>query len=260
MIPMINSLMALEVSLLDYDDKPPFPFYLYKLKRKKAKPEWRVSLFATADINKVYTPFDIIFLVPEYTSIAGGYGGGLTASLKLNRFAFETGGMYSFKRYIPEPINGDKPFKPSSLFAQEFEGVQMDILQVPFNVQYHIKNQGKWRFYATAGASLHMLLSPVYELERNWLVPPMPAQPFEGGCDTCIENVKEFPKGILDGGSFKDNAYGTANIGFGVERYLGNDRWSVFMQPTYQHYFTRAGVGPNEDKIFTVFFLIGNKS
>jgi hypothetical protein len=255
MVPMINSLIALEISLLDFEGEEDFE--LNEPKKVKVKPDWRISIFSTSDINKVYTPFDVTFGNPAYTSIAGGYGGGITATMKLNRIAFETGGLYSFKRYIPEPFS-DEPFKPNSLFTQDFKGVQLDLLQIPVNFQYHVKNRGKLRFYVNAGASVHMLLSPVYEVERTWLAPPM-AAPLEGGCDTCIENIKEFPKGILDGGSFKDNAYGTLNVGFGIERYLNNNRWSVFVQPTYQHYITKEGVGPNEDKIYSISFLLGTK-
>jgi hypothetical protein len=253
--PMINTLIALEASLLNVEENDP-DFEFNEPKIEPAKPDWRISFFSATDINNVDTPYDVTFGAPAYTSFAGGYGGGITVAMKMKRIAFETGGLYSFKRYIPEPFS-DEPFQPTSLFTEDFKGVQLDILQIPFNVQYHVKNNGKWRFYVNAGASMHMILSPVYELERTWLVPPMPA-PFEGDCDTCLPSIKEFPKGILDGGKFKDNTYTTLNTGFGVERFL-NNRWSIFMQPTYQHYITKKGVGPNDDKIYSVSFYLGTK-
>ncbi|RMG81472.1 MAG: hypothetical protein D6714_12915 [Bacteroidetes bacterium] len=254
-VPMVGSLVAMEIQTLETDENPDFQLPFPQIEKKK--PTWRVSIYTASDINKVETPFDQTFGLPAYTSTAGGYGGGINISMKMNKWAFETGGLYSFKRYIPQPYT-DKPFQPSSLFTEDFKGVQLDILQVPFNVQYHFVNHGKWRFYVLGGASLHMLLSPVYELERTWIVPPMPTPLLEGDCDTCLPSVKEFPKGLLDGGSFKENSYGTLNIGAGLERYL-NPRWNIFVQPTYQHYITKEGVGPNDDKIYSMSIFIGAK-
>ena len=250
-VPMIGSLMALEISVLNEDDPD---FELPEPKIEKIKPLWRIGTFSAIDANHVYTPADRTFPSPAYTSIAGGYGGGISIGMKLRRWVFESGGQYSFKRYIPQPV-GNEPFKPSKLFTEDFKGVQLDLLQIPLNIQYHFIGRGKWRMYLNAGASVHMILSPVYELERNWLAAPIP---FEGECDTCLPNVKEFPEGILEGGSFKENSYGTANVGLGLERYF-NPRWSIFMQPTYQHYITKQGVGPNDDKIYSVSFLLGTK-
>ncbi len=252
-LPMAPSLMALEISLLDNGNPE---FVLTEPRIEKRKPKWRLGVFTAMDVNHVYTPYDQFFGTPEYTSIASGYGGGISIAMNLLRLGIETGGLYSFKRYVPQ--NGT--FSPKHLLTENFEGVQLDMLQVPLNFQYHFINKGKWRLYMTGGATLNMLLSPVYEFTYRFDGPwgqPAPLPP-EEPCDQCLSNVKDFPRGILEGGSFKENAYGTANLGMGMERYV-SPRWSVFIQPTYQHYFTKKGVGPNDDKIYSMSVFLGTK-
>lgn len=252
-LPMANSLMALEISLLDNGDPN---FELTQPRIEKKKPKWRLGVFSAIDVNHVYTPYDQLFDKPEYTSVANGYGGGITIALKMRRLGFESGGIYSFKRYVPK----NTTFTPKLWLTENFEGVQLDILQIPFNFQYHLVNRGKWRFYVNGGAALHMLLSPVYEFayrEEGPLGLPAPLPPGEP-CDQCLSNLKDFPKGILEGGSFKENAYGSANLGMGLERFI-SQRWSIFLQPTYQHYFTKRGVGPNDDKIYSMSIFMGTK-
>ncbi|HFA51140.1 MAG TPA: hypothetical protein ENJ95_19185 [Bacteroidetes bacterium] len=229
----------------------------------KKKSTLRFSIFTTSDLNYVKTPPNqlslsgTLYQTALNTALASGYGGGVQVNFKKGRWEFVTGGQYSFKRYIPNT--------PTVIFEsvgywvkEDFHGIQLDIVQIPFNLNYHFKDHGKWRFYASAGASGHFITSSVYEIEYdrkrlNSFVPP--SSPDES---RYIRKVNESPDALFSGGSLKENAYMTANIGLGVERYIA-PKWTIFFQPNYQHYLRAKGIGTNKDKIYTTSFFLGTK-
>jgi hypothetical protein len=224
----------------------------------------RFSLFTTADYNYVFSPSENFYLpdtlVSSRSEFTGGsgYGGGILLNLKKGQFEIQTGGIYSFKRYVPNtPIF---LFKTVKYYVEEdFHGIQQDLLQVPVNLQYHYKNAGNWRIYGLLGASFHFITSSVYEI-RYKLTPAFSFAPSgaPGSEQRSFLSDKDFPKGLADGGSLKDNLYITANVGFGVERYI-SPKWSLFVQPNYQHYLNASGIGTNKDKFYTFSMQLGSK-
>jgi hypothetical protein len=223
----------------------------------------RFSLFASSDLNYVFTPttnldvFDTLVRVNNDTAFALGYGGGILASFKMNRWEVQTGGVYSFRRYAP---NTPK-FTIETVgyyISEDFKGIQQDLLQVPLNVQYHFKNTGNWRFYGLAGASGYFITNVVYEIAFKREPTFALMAPPSGDETRTLRDEKEFPQGLLDGGSFSDNFYLAANLGLGVERFI-SPRWSLFFQPNYHHYLLSQGVGTNKDKFYTLSFHLGTK-
>lgn len=243
---------------------PQLPQQIFEKER-----QLRFGIFTSTDIAYVLTPpnkfsvFDTLISTGHDTTLASGYGGGITMSWKKGKWEFQTGGIYSFKRYIPntpviffETVN--------YIIREEFNGVQLDILQVPLNASYHLKNEGKWRIYTQFGASGHFITSSVYEIAssrvpspRNLIVMP----PVTDGLpddDESITEEKDFPQGLFDGGTLFNNFYLTANLGFGMERFV-TSRWSVFFQPNYQHHILTDGIGVNGEKLYNFSFNIGTK-
>lgn len=84
---------------------------------------------------------------------------------------------------------------------------------------------------------------------------PIPSSPDD---NRSIRQEKEFPEGLFDGGSLRDNYYLTANLGLGAERFLSS-KWSIFLQPNYQHYLMSEGIGVNKDKFYTFSIYLGTK-
>lgn len=78
--------------------------------------------------------------------------------------------------------------------------------------------------------------------------------------ESSVLKQRKFSNGIFNGGSYKENSFYTANLGFGMERHL-DERLSIFFQPTYRQHLTilNKGIGPNEDRISTLNVLIGAK-
>ena len=230
----------------------------------KIPSQLRFSIFTSTNLNLVNTPpdqlnvLDTLVPVAPNTTLASGYGGGVLVSWKKGKMEFQTGGIYSFKRYIPNtPVF---IFETLNYYVKEdFNGIQLDILQVPFNMNYHFKNSGNWRIYGAAGASGHFITSSVYEIDyRRTPILSAMAPPSSPDDTRSIRQDKEFPSGLLDGGEFQDNFYLTANLGLGIERYVST-KWVVFVQPNYQHYLLSRGVGTNRDKIYAMSLYLGAK-
>ena len=234
-----------------------------KVNPSKNKSDLRFSIFTTTDLNYVTTPPDQIsvFGQPVKTgyneTVASGYGGGVNISWKKNRWEYQTGGIYSFKRYIPNtPIF---IFETINFYIKEdFNGIQLDIFQLPLNALYHFKNTGKWHFYASAGVSSHFVTSTVYEFEYQRESLHNTGQPSSPDDTKSIKQQKDFPNGLIDGGKLQDNFFMSANLGLGVERYL-SPKWTLFFQPNYQHFMMSGGIGTNKDKIYTTSFYFGTK-
>lgn len=229
------------------------------------KKQLRFSIFTTTDINYVTTPpdqlsvFDTTVATSAHATLGAGYGGGILVSWKKDKTEFQTGGIYSFKRYMPNTPTF--LFKTLNYYVKEdFNGIQLDILQVPFNVNYHMKDRGNWRFYGAAGVAGNFVTTSVYEIEKEET--EIFNDPFSApaGPDDfrSIRHEKEFPDGLADGGSLRDNLYFSVNFGLGVERYV-SPKWVVFFQPNYQHFIFTDGVGTNRDKIYTTSFHLGTK-
>lgn len=255
-IEKVNSNFAWEIPTIQA--KPP-----------KKKSDLRFSIFTTTDINYVTTPPDQISVFGEPVktgyneTLASGYGGGVNVSWKRNRWEYQTGGIYSFKRYIPNtPIF---IFETLNFYIKEdFNGIQLDIFQVPLNALYHFKNKGKWRFYASAGVSAHFVTSTIYEfdVEKEALNANEENNGSNRGSSPdetkSIKQQKDFPNGLLDGGNLQKNFYMSANIGLGAEYYL-SPKWTIFFQPNYQHFMMSGGIGTNKDKIYTTSLQLGTK-
>ena len=236
---------------------------LPKAKKLPAPMEVRFSLLSTVDYNIVATPADRFefqgtqIKTDEDTTAASGYGGGILVDFKRNRWAFQTGGIYTFKRYIPNtPV---LLFQTVDYYVKEdFHGIQQDILQIPLTLNYYFKNTGNWRMYGGLGIAGHFITSSVYEFRYTYtptfnLAAPNP--PSEGETPS-LKEEKDFPEGLLDGGRLSDNFYLTANLGLGIERYLSG-RTSIFLQPNYQHYLLEKGIGTNKDKLYTFSLFLG---
>lgn len=236
---------------------------LPKGKKIQAPLEIRFSLLGTVDYNIVTTPADRFefqgtqIRTEEDTTAASGYGGGILVDFKRNRWAIQTGGIYSNKRYIPNtPV---LLFQTVDYYVKEdFHGIQKDILEIPLTLNYYFKNTGNWRMYGGIGIAGHFITSSIYEFRYSYtptfnLAAPTP--PAEGETPS-LKEEKNFPEGLLDGGRLSDNFYLTANLGLGIERYL-TGRTSVFLQPNYQHYLLDKGIGTNRDKFYTFSLSLG---
>lgn len=220
------------------------------------------SMVGNFEANYIFSPDNEELGSSRDTTLGFGYGAGILGGFKRGKWGFETGGIYNHKSYPPNFINQFNPNNDKNVLESEFfQDIQLDILQIPINVQYFVVDRPKWRVYASTGLSVNLLLTPVYQISemRTALVATIPSAPPGGGePDKSLKNKTEFPTGILAGGSLRENSYMTAQFGLGIERSVGN-RWSVFAQPNYQHYLSKNGLKPFKDKFYTLSLSLGTR-
>jgi hypothetical protein len=227
-----------------------------------------VSMFGSADYNQIVTPPYMVEgqLLEGFDRYELGYGGGLMASWEMGRWEIGSGLIYTAKEYTPRPLLYiyDGNFR-DGYAGEGFRLVELNMIQLPFNLRYNLIRYDKWRAYTTVGLSLHLTMQANYytateaAFNRPAAIRP-PSQNLTGGnvSSPVDEKARILSEGLLDGGSLMRNSYMTGNIGFGLERFM-NERWSVFAQPTYHHSFRsmRGGIGPDGDQINTMSIFMG---
>jgi hypothetical protein len=222
---------------------------------------FKLGMLASIDFNLVMTPFDAYFSSDSYDQLTSGYTGGLSFSVHRNRLGFATGATYSSKSYEPRKNKEVVGSLAGGYVEEGLQGAQLNILSIPANFTYNFDNKGKWQWYALLGVSAKLATINNFDLKSE------PASGSRARPDPRIiaamsipEEVVEDPySGAFEGGSFKKNFFLTANLGFGMERYV-TSRWSVFLQPTYQHSLYKRALGPNNDRIHSLSLFLGTRA
>ena len=260
LIIQISPLPALMNSFLEMDEVKKDHFSLTQLiKNKKLRThEVFFSMYGSTDINFVDSDF---YNTNErawdvYQRYRYGYGGGFALGFQLKRFLLETGVSYNFISYQQrEEANIIGSFA-SGYVEEQWNDAELNMIQVPLNIQYSFLVKRKWRIYSLTGVSINMALQNNFnfqlEDQENTASRSISLNESE------IANEASLYKGILEGGGLRENSYLTANLGFGVERKF-TYRWSLFLQPIYRRHFLIDGIGPNEDRIHSSSLRFGAK-
>jgi len=193
------------------------------LKKFPKKVTVRLGAMSSADLNYIKTPSTSQYKDNDYQQYQLGYGGGITIDLNYEKLTLSTGLIYRRINYYPqEEINIAGSFA-NGYQSHIFDAVNLNLLTIPMNLQFQMNDADrKWKLHAITGASLNIL-------------------------------------GLFEGGTFERNHYFTANLGIGVERFI-SPRWSLFIQPVYQHEVFGKNLGINRDRIHTFSVQIGAKS
>ena len=216
----------------------------------------RIGMMIGPDADYVMTPYDTRYNKAAFNQYSLGYSGGISLGLKYNRWELETGAIYSAKSYSPRnvyEVNGS--FVQGGYTRQGLVSSEVDVLRIPLHLRYNILNHRKWNFYAISGASVNMAVETLY-LYSTHDHGQSNTRDFGPSRNNELANQIDDYDGILEGGNLLDNTFLTANIGLGIERHFNNSRMSVFLQPIYQHQFSR-GLGPQMDQINTISILTG---
>jgi len=240
------------------------------IKKFHKKVTVRLGAMTSADINKVVTPRTNPFKDNGYQQYRLGYGGGITLDLNYEKLIFSTGLIYRRVNYYPqEEINIGGSFA-NGYQSHVFDAVNLNLLTIPMNLQFHINNPDKkWKLHAITGASLNVMALNHYNITVNNLGSnnpstfnfPIPSSP-DADATTPTELTREADiagEGLFEGGSFQRNHYFTANLGLGLERFI-SPRWSLFIQPIYQHEILSKNIGLKRDRIHSFSIQIGAKS
>ncbi len=257
--PSVDLLASLETAMSVLHAQGVLDAHVPAISKATSKRLYLTVVTAT-DVNFVVSPYDPVFGTPSDTTLAVGYGGGLLLGLQRNRWEWETGLLYTFKRYTPNTprqLLGSLEY----LIEENFDGIQLDMLQIPFHVRHNLWWHPRWHVWLHAGASAHLVLSPFYDIHYREVTPLFASVPSsEKDPGEVLEQSrlreKEFPIGLLQGGSLRDNSWLTLNLGMGLERHL-SDRLSLMARPALQYDLDRRGFGPNADRLHALSLWMG---
>ena len=229
---------------------------------------WAISAFSDLGFNHISTPYDALYEKSGYNQNRIGIGGGLRVHRAFGPVEISAGMTYSSLKYNPkEFIELFKRSPESEGTVYRFEGIELNLLSIPVHANYYINKTGKWHAYVAAGGAIHLALQAEYEKDAEMVPSAVPIPEFinenEGATVTVGRTpnfeIKNFPDGLLENGSFRDNHYFTLDVGIGVERKISKST-SIFTQPTVYYNLFNKGLSANNDKINTFTLQLGAKT
>lgn len=214
----------------------------------------RVGMFGGPDYNRIISPPNPELRNQRDDYYALGYGGGINVALEYGRWELGSGLTYSSKQYDPRQVGFITGSLQQGYNGEVLREIQLNIFSIPLNARYNFIHNDRWRGYFVMGSALQVATDATYFITSLHL-PNTVTAPLPEPNNSQINNTQ---KGLLQGGSLRQNGFVTANFGVGLERIL-SDRISLFAQPTYQHsigYFS-GGFGPDHDRINTMSIWMG---
>ena len=253
----ISPLKSILPSLLASEDLEENDYSLIPdiFKRKFHKYDVFFSMFSSMNFDYVESNFynDDIRAYDVFQRDRFGYGGGFALGFQLNRFLVETGLSYNYISYRQREEAIVTGSVAKGFVEHQWEDAELNMVQVPLNIQYSFLLGKRWRMYSLTGVSLNVAVTNNYnfQVEGDETATRAPIE------SEIAEEAAAY-QGLFEGGNLYQNSYITANIGLGIERKL-TYRWSVFLQPMYRHYFLFDGLGPNQDRIYSGSVNFGAK-
>jgi len=233
----------------------------FKQKRKLRKTELSFSMYSSVDYNFIQSDFynPSIRDWDVYQRDRYGYSGGFSLGFQIKRLLIETGASYSYISYNQRAESNIIGSFQEGYLEEQWDDAELDMVQIPLNIQYAFLMKNKWRVYTVSGASLNTAVKNNFNfhIEEQTASSRTPLE------DSKIATEAASYKGLFEGGNLRNSSYLTANLGLGIERRF-TYRWSLYLQPVYRHYFTLKnvgldGFGPQNDRIHSGSILFGAK-
>mgnify|MGYP001493759027 CR=1 FL=1 len=221
-------------------------------------PSLRIGMFGSGNLDYFHTLADNFFPLEPLDHVSSGYGGGISAGMRFGKWEIESGLVYASKHYQPLNIKDIYSLPNKQLIEYGLKRIEINTIQLPFNVRRDVIDNNRWRLYALTGASFHVATQANYYKFES-LARTSIANAAKSKAETTVAR-RRYADGFLEGGTLKENSYLSLNLGLGLERQLSH-RWALFVQPTYQNHFKtfNDGIGPNQDRIHTLSIYTGAK-
>ncbi len=229
------------------------------------------------DVNQVITPGHLAgeFDINSERRYTTGFTAGGLLDINKGRNTLQIGVIYSRRAYLPASLEWryQEYFTPRNPVKGYSEFIYHAI-EFPFNYKHTLSENDRWRVAARVGMSLSVIAKPVIK-DHDEIVAKFEAFEEEIAADgysgpssffpngipsgqrppqgdhTSERELKELPKGWLEGGSMLVNSSFYLQGGLTVERIM-NPRWSLYLSPSIGRviYFRDGeGVGPYRDRI-----------
>ena len=227
----------------------------------------RLGMVGSFERNLVHTDPITFRLAREMNTdrtASFGYGGGFALDFNYGRFGLSTGILYAHRSYRPAH-RGKRIVDGPFVYTERLARVSYETVQIPVLLRYDAVSRKDWRVYGIGGLAVNAVLSTAYDVEwqQTASIGGSPAGGATGPSRNEIQRQStllavDFPDGGFGGDAFGDISYLTANLGFGIEKYIGTG-WSLHLQPMYGHSLRSRGLGPLGERIHSWSLQAGAK-
>jgi hypothetical protein len=240
-----------------------------EMPKPKKNQWWRFGLFGTSSSDIAETDYTVNDVLKGATNIAAGNKGlGFSIGFKKGRIELESGLIYKHKEYVPANFKITTGNISNYTVIVTPDLVKLDLLSIPFNVNYSLVQSNHLNFYASLGATANLAskLDAIYppEVDIDYLN-NLKTKIARANYDLKSNNnvIKEidvatYSKGIFDDFKFKENYYFTAQASLGLE-YKITPFASLFLQTGYEQHLFQAGIGSRNDRINSFNLQAGAK-
>ena len=218
-----------------------------------------VSLYSSADVNLINTPFDKVYSKASYYKEALSNSYGIGISRRFHTLEIGVGLAYAQRNYNPEIIEEIYGVRENLYSQVTFNKISYDIVSIPVQLNYRFIDKPSWSAYVMSSAITHLVMQADYGI-NDVIVMGRPAIENNHSFAKSRMDEKPFIDGLINGDNIQDDYFISVGFGFGIEKALFKDA-SIYMQPSYQRHILSAdiGIGPNKDKIHTSSLLVGFK-
>lgn len=194
-----------------------------------------ISVVSGAEVNFINSPFDLNLVKSPLQSQSGSLSLGFAVSQDIGRFELQTGMIYSEKQYSPSRIRKFIPSINQRYLEARLKKLEFEQVQVPFLVHFHSPRVFGMSIYGSVGVGMSIITHSFYDIKTE-------VRSFTGAptIDPASEqlNLRDLPRGVLDGGKLSDNVYASGIIGFGLEKRFAS-RYAINISANYQHSISR---------------------
>ncbi len=218
-----------------------------------------ISVSMGPKVNLINSPFDPVYKIEPYSTLTTNFNIAVKVQKEVGPVELYVGLGYHSTSYEPKIVKEKYAIVQSEYNEASLENIKFKTVSIPIGIKYNMINNQKFQFYATAGVDLNIIGDSEYKIldvpfgrsNKNFFSPTRKVPPSES-----LLSLKEFNRGIFNGESLKNNIYATASIGLGINKSI-SPRTGIFIEPTYNHFVSSKGIGPNLDKVHTISVDVG---
>lgn len=237
------------------------------------KREHFFTAYSVFDYNFVLTPFDNDFQEEAYIQGASGYGIGASYSNKKGKWEYSTGLSYHQLSYNPRSLIEffDGSVLEGGYFAEEIRRINLNTVHIPLSMHYYLNDAGGFRFFVSGGVGMRLTLATFFDYKRHFVSAASVNSFASSSVDQMqtnssrvsveadnVSRISQRPRsaGLIEGGSFINNYYLTAELGGGM-LYSLDSKYSLYLESRYRHGLFSPEIGPNRDRINTFSLQLG---
>lgn len=225
-----------------------------------------VSFAFGPKLNLVNSPFDPIYDFDPYNVSNTNFNITAKVHKQIGNLELYGGLGYTNTSYVPKLHEEIYEPREQQFNVASLENIKFKTVNIPVGVRYNIVDSEQYQLYTSAGVDINVIAESEFEIqdiaigERSGssLTGQTSGKKNEKVNTNAKLSQKEFNKGILSGGTLKDNFYATASVGFGLN-WKTSSRTGIFIEPRYSHFISSKGIGPNEDKLHNLSIDLGFK-